>query len=329
MNETRPRYGVYAFYTNHESFISGILNNIRDADEIILCAAGSTDGSTNVIKKYINENPDLNIRTFNAYIDPWRYDDIRNIGLSLMSPSIDLCICLDIEERLVPEWRSILDTCYDPEIAGYQCYVQEEKDGRSKMTTECRIHRNGGCFWKYPVYEELMFDDSAKISLIPQVMIKKPYKEYHHDIVRLLYRYIKEQPSSWVPLWRLAQVLLDRGSLQDARNFIEKALQLNSCDKAKLYELKARICSAEGQSDEALSFINKAIIYKNDWDLHFEKARILSGMGRHLEAYISLLEARKNHTNNMKDCPSTWDSDPEFVSFLAMEKKLALEEMNS
>lgn len=329
MNESRPRYGVYAFFKNHESLIKDFLNSVRDADEIILCDAGSTDGSKSMIEKYITEHPILNIRTFSVYIDPWRYDDIRNIGLSLMSPSIDLCLSLDIEERLVPEWKSIIDSYYDSETAGYECCVEEETEGLVNIITECRIHRNRGCFWKYPIFEELIFDDSDKTSQIPHVIIKRSCKKYQYDIVGLLNRYIKEHPYSWIPLWRLAQVFLDKKNFQDAHDAVERALKLNGCDKAKLYELKAGICLSEGHPKEALRYINKAISYKDEWKLYLEKARILSGMGCHTEAYSSLLEAKRYYTDSMSHSPSITNSYSELETFLTSEKKLALEEIST
>jgi len=90
LEKNRPCYGIYSFYSDHKSVISEFLDSVRDADEIILCDTGSTDGSSDVIKKFISRNPGTNIKVVSVSISPWRYDDIRNIGLSLISRNIDL-----------------------------------------------------------------------------------------------------------------------------------------------------------------------------------------------------------------------------------------------
>lgn len=325
MDGFRPRYGIYTYFIDHEQLMPNFLNSIKDADEIVFCDAGSTDGSAGIIERFAAENPEPDIKIFRIFLSPWRFDDIRNMGLSLMSRSVDLCLCLDIDEILVPEWRSILDDSYSPDIAGYEYYVQEEKDGSTDIMTERRIHRNGGCFWKYPVYEELIFHDPGSIIPIQHVMLKRPYRKPGHDTVRLLERYIREQPYSWVPLWRLAQVYLESGNSKEAHYAVENALRLNGCDKAKIYGLKARICMAEGLHEEALHYLTKAISYGNDLQLYIEKAHILSGLARHLEAYATLKEAKRIQVH--QNIPAFIPSD-KIDTLMASERRLALEEIS-
>jgi glycosyltransferase involved in cell wall biosynthesis len=325
LDKIQPRYGIYTYFIDHEPLMTNFLNNIKNADEIVLCDAGSTDGSEDIIKRFSAENPNLNIKIYRVFLSPWRFDDARNMGLSLMSRSVDLCLCLDIDEILVPDWRSILDSFYDPNIAGYEYYVEEEKDGASNVMTERRIHRIGGCYWKYPVYEELIFDDPQSLIMIPHVILKRSYRKPGHDTMRLLDRYIREQPGCWVPLWRLAQVCLESGNFREAHSAADKALKLKDCDYAKLYGLKAQIFTAEGLAEEALHYLTKAISYKNEIKLYIEKAHILSKLERHLEAYACLKEAACIRT--FQNPPFIWDS--KLDAFMASEKQLALEEMKS
>lgn len=328
MDIARPKYGVYAFFINHESLILNFLNSIKDADEIILCNAGSIDNTARMIETFISENPKVNIKVYPVYISPWRYDDIRNIGMSLVSRSIDLCICMNIEENLVPEWKTILDSYYEPEKAIYEYYVEEEKEDSVNTTTERKIHRNRGCFWKYPVYERLITEEENTL-LIPHVIKKKTCWDYEHNVIGLLEQYIKEEPQSWVPLFHLARVLLDRGNHKEAHQTINRAIQLDGCDKSELYELKAKIYLSQGLSEEALHYLSRAIIYKNKFHLYIEQAKILSGVNRHLEAYVCLKKAKELLMSQI-DHPSLPVSDiTKLESFMEAEKELALEEMNS
>lgn len=325
MDKFQPRYGIYTYFIDHEQLMPNFLSSIKDADEIVFCDAGSTDGSAGIIERFAAENPERDIKIYNVFLSPWRFDDIRNLGLSLMSRSVDLCLCIDIDEILVPGWRSILADSYSPDTAGYEYYVQEERNGSIDITAERKIHRNGGCFWKYPVYEELIFHGPGSIILIPHVMLKRPYRKPGHDTLRLLERYIREQPYSWVPLWRLAQLYLESGNCREAHDAVENALRLNGCDKTKIYGLKARICMSEGLYEEALHYVTKAISYGNDLQLFIEKAHILSGLARHLEAYATLKEAKRIHAHQYT--PSFIRSD-KIDAFMASEKRLALEEIS-
>lgn len=325
LGKNRPHYGVYSFYTDHKAVIHEFLDSVRDADEIILCDTGSDDGSSDIISRYAAKKPGANIKVVSVSISPWRYDDIRNTGLSLLSRDIDLCICLDIDEILVPGWRSILDDYYDPETARYEYYVKARRPDSERIITESRIHRNRGCFWKYPVYEELIMDPPGNVRTIPHLLAERTASEHRYDIIRLLERYIEEYPSSWVPLWRIAEAYLEKGSFKEAYKFVDKALLLGDCDESKLYALKARICLTEGLYDDTLNYLNHAILFNNDFHLYIEKAKVLSQMGRHLEAYIVLKEARKDHPD---DVPPSFGWNRELDEFMEKEKILGLEEIS-
>ncbi|NLM75576.1 MAG: tetratricopeptide repeat protein [Clostridiaceae bacterium] len=339
--ESEPSYGVYSFFKDHKDYILSFLNSIKNADQIILCNAGSNDGTLDLIESYIKENPDVNIRIVPVHICPWRYDDVRNIGLALMSPSIDLCLCLDVEETLVPDWRNILNRYYNPKCTKYLYYAQIDQGNTAEIVQKDRIHRNRGCFWKYPVFEELIFKDTEKTVLIPHVIIKQKENIDRNEIIPLLKRYIKEHPSSWIPLWRLAQAFMEKGRYPEANNALEKALQLDKCNKAQVYTLKAQICAEQNLSEQALFYYDKALSYKDtyeekgqrnamsicrDFRIYIEKAQILSSLGRHLEAYLNFVKA-KALQEQIKDEKLYFQYLSDLRPLIASEKELAREEL--
>ena len=90
-----PLIAVYGIYKNEQNFIERFLASVQTADEVVLCDTGATDDTNNIIKKFIETHPNVNLKTVPIGISPWRFDDARNTALSLVSPYVEICISLD------------------------------------------------------------------------------------------------------------------------------------------------------------------------------------------------------------------------------------------
>ena len=100
---------VYAICKNEEKFVERWFNSAKDADGIFVLDTGSTDNSVKKLKK-------LGVKVKTKEIIPWRFDDARNESLKMIPNDYDLCVCLDLDEVLLPGWYENLKNLYSKDL---------------------------------------------------------------------------------------------------------------------------------------------------------------------------------------------------------------------
>lgn len=140
------KIAVYAISKNEEKFVQRFYNSAKDADEIVLLDTGSTD-------KTVELSRALGIKVFQASIQPWRFDKARDISLSLVSPDVDVCICLDLDEVLNPGWRDLIVSKFEDSRVTRLSYLFDW--GSGVVFHSDKIHRRKGYFWKGACHEVL------------------------------------------------------------------------------------------------------------------------------------------------------------------------------
>ncbi|MGB4438726.1 MAG: glycosyltransferase [Sedimentibacter sp.] len=147
-----PLIAVYGIYKNEQNFIERFLESVKTADEIVLCDTGATDETNNIIKRFIENNPNSKLKIVPIYVSPWRFDDARNTSLSLVSPEIDICISLDIDELLMENWKEHLINQWEDGVTRYyHKFKTYWADGGISEHWHERIHIRNGYTWKLPV----------------------------------------------------------------------------------------------------------------------------------------------------------------------------------
>jgi len=143
------KIAVYAISKNEEKFVQRFYESAKEADEIVLLDTGSTDKTVELARA-------LGIKVFQASIKPWRFDKARDISLSLVSPDVDVCICLDLDEVLNPGWRDLVTLKFqDPKVTRLS-YLFDWSSG--VVFHSDKIHRRNGYFWKGACHEVLTPD---------------------------------------------------------------------------------------------------------------------------------------------------------------------------
>lgn len=145
---SRLKVAVYTIALNEEQFVKRWYESAKDADVLLICDTGSTDRTVELARE-------LNIRTYQISVKPWRFDDARNVSLALLPDDIDYCIALDMDEILAPGWREALEkidrTIDRPSYLRIESFYD---DGRpEKEFYGFKIHRRHGIRWTYPVHE--------------------------------------------------------------------------------------------------------------------------------------------------------------------------------
>src|SRR5690606_285978 len=141
----QPRIAIYGFFQNDFTTMMRFLNSAREADEIVLCDAGSSDDTGKIIGEFRQASPVTKLSVYRSCVPPWRYDDARNTALALVSSDIDLCIPLCPNEYLMPGWKMKLLRHWDPGTTRYLHPVRMiRSDGRPSTDSQGSIHARAG-----------------------------------------------------------------------------------------------------------------------------------------------------------------------------------------
>jgi glycosyltransferase involved in cell wall biosynthesis len=144
------KIAVYTIALNEEQFVQRWVESAQDADYLLIADTGSTD-------KTIKIAQELGVNVAQIGVRPWRFDDARNASLSLIPSDVDICIALDMDEVLLPDWRQHLENIKPETTRPRYRYVWSwQADGSPGLTYGGdKIHRRDGYRWRHPVHETL------------------------------------------------------------------------------------------------------------------------------------------------------------------------------
>lgn len=330
LTANKPTYAVYGIYKDEEKFIKRCLDSTKDVDEIILCDIGSKDKTNELIDEFIMDNPNENIKTFKACFSPFRFDDARNLSLSLIDKDIDICISLDTDEWLMDAWKKELDAVWNYD---YTRYYHKSKiiwaNSNASSHWNDRVHiRNGYC-WKLPVHEIVEYKHKEKVCWADSFWIyHEPDNEKSREsYLPMLEQSINERPDVWKTWSFLADAYLSADRCEAAIEAIDMAFKIKDADKGFLYKQKYSVYKYQKETNLALVNLNNYIIYQsNRREPYFEKALYLNKLGRNAEAFFELKNAEKI-TKLITDYhynPRSWGED--FNEFMEKVHNLAQKE---
>lgn len=144
---------VYAICKNEEQFVEAWIKSMREADKIVVLDTGSEDKTVSKLKA-------AGADVYEEKMIPWRFDTARNRSLELVPDDIDICVCVDLDERFEPGWREILEKAWksDTKRAQYRYTWNFNPDGSEGVVFWIdKIHTRHGFHWEHPVHEVLAY----------------------------------------------------------------------------------------------------------------------------------------------------------------------------
>lgn len=187
------KIGIYCPAKNEVKHVDAWHESCKNADIICVADTGSTDGT----KERMLE---LGVKVTDLRIMPWRFDDAFNFSMALLPDDVDVCIRLDLDERLQPGWREGLEKAWTSETTRlrYPYVWNWNPDGTpGRQWYSDRIHARNGFRWMGATHEGLCsrvpeiqtFTDDVKIYQYPDAKDKKndlpllieTTNEYPHD----------------------------------------------------------------------------------------------------------------------------------------------------
>jgi glycosyltransferase involved in cell wall biosynthesis len=137
------KVAVYTIAKNEAKQVAPFMESCRDADLVMIADTGSTDGT-----------PEL-LRRAGAFHDvavkPWRFDVARTTALCLLPADVDVCIKLDLDERLQPGWRGELERAWVPGPTRLRCWYTWNWKAPGVPDVVFRsdlIHARAGYLWR-------------------------------------------------------------------------------------------------------------------------------------------------------------------------------------
>ena len=104
--KTSPKIAVYTMAKNEAKNVEAFVETTRGADYVVVTDTGSTDGTPELLEKH-------GVIVKSCRVIPWRFDVATNCALCNVPEDADICVKLDLDERLVTtdgsHWRDALE----------------------------------------------------------------------------------------------------------------------------------------------------------------------------------------------------------------------------
>lgn len=341
----KPQIAVYAICKNEEKFIRRWYKSVEDADFISIVDTGSTDSTFQLIQDIIKDRSehfgheeeyfcsdgivsDEHMTAIKGYINPWRFDDARNMALNLLPLDPDVCISVDIDEVLVPGWKELLCTAvledlhkngkpadrYNHSFSTIWNWEQVENGAEPNKTEHWheRIHARTGYMWKLPVHEMLIKGGPEVIKWIPSLkMIQKPdMSKERSSYLKMLEQSLLEMPNRWKSWSFYASDLVVDGRLDEAIEALNKAKKLPDADVSFLSFQLSGIYQKKKDWKLAVQSLQVSVSLSDLREYRVWLARLYHSINKPNEAliYANMAYEITNQTTGYVYDPSCWDS---------------------
>lgn len=224
------KIAVYAICKDEVHNVADWMKSAADADFICLTDTGSKDGT---LDKFYDCDPEGNawIQGDIISIDPWRFDDARNAALAHVPSNADVCISLDLDERLPAGWRQLLETKWDvgKHTSAYYTYIFSPQLSYQHN----RIHARKGFRWVHPDHEApyrynhgpVRIHDEIPLQL-PELVITQINRNqtagHRSGILERLQMGLRENPDSARMTFHLGRELMYLGRYREALKHLER-----------------------------------------------------------------------------------------------------------
>lgn len=222
------KVGVYAICKNEEKFAEAWMNSMSEADIIVVTDTGSTDKTVEILET-------KGAVVYKEEIIPWRFDVARNISLEHLPENVDICVCTDLDEMLVPGWRETLESTWQKGIhqGKYLYNWNLNPDGTpNSQFTYFKVHDRQHFRWVYPVHEVLEYvgkEPYREVFIEGMVLNHYPDSTKSRDsYLELLEMAIEESPEDDRMTYYLGREYMYKEKSQQCIDTLIRYLQLKS-----------------------------------------------------------------------------------------------------
>jgi tetratricopeptide (TPR) repeat protein len=336
------KIAIYTIAKDEASNVWDWSENTKDADYRIIGVDIRTRDNTDSILT------SRGIVTIPIDINPWRFDYARNAVLSNIPHDIDVCVSLDLDERLTDNWREVVEKEWEEGlgILHYNyVYLWKNVERRIPLTTSLgyKCHSRHNYTWQNPVHENLKYigigeekkkiTDKFSIHHFPDVSKERNYLE-------ILNRTLESNPNdSWTVHLRARDHFVNKNykeCIVDCKKYLELTQAYTDTD----------ICLVRSEMLRTLSRCKHAI---NDYmvgELQINMMRAVSESPNQRENWVYLAESwlmfgdlysalaafnnayQIKDRNNSPECEERcWDDRYVFSNIQTLKKKLGMKKI--
>lgn len=262
-----PKTCIYAISLNEIKFVDRFVEYSKEADVVIICDTGSTDGTQEKFKN-------LGITVYNIAQDPWRFDYARNTALSLIPLDVDICLSLDIDECIQPGWSKTLKDYWKKNNGNITRIAYDYIwNWKNDLTPDIRfyadkIHHRKGYIWKHHCHETLYWVGQGKESkiVIPEISVhhKADINKDRSQYLDLLKKAVLEDPTSDRMAHYYARELMFSGEYLEAIKEFQRHLSLDTStwseERSSSMRYISRCFRYLKQSNDAIKWAIKSAI---------------------------------------------------------------------
>lgn len=196
------KIAVYAIARSEEHNVEQWLENVKDADGVFVLDTGSKDRTISLLEAggaVVNQ-----MHTGKTF----RFDHARNEAMAYIPEDYDVCISLDFDERLSPDWREVIETQFTEEMttANYTLVYSHDEQGNVLVSyPRLAIHRRNCATWQYPVHELLVPHELSKKPTLPIMAVHYGAEKDAGHYLDLLQLALSENPNDARNLQYLAR----------------------------------------------------------------------------------------------------------------------------
>lgn len=279
---------VYAIAKDESKNVHDFVSSCSDADKIIVGV--EPNDPTSKLLKY--EGADV----LEFKLPEFRFDSYRNYVLENVDVDSDVCISLDLDERLEVGWRKKIEKVWEKNTTRLNYWLQWSDNRRFFYD---RIHSRSGYRWKYANHECLVrqYGEKEVISTSDLTIFhKRDHEKDRTKNLHLLQIAIQEDPQSARMLWYYGRELYYQQQYEKSIDIFNKYLQFGIWAEERSWAcifISRNLIELDRKFD-AEAYLHMAIHECNDLrDPYFELANLYFGSNNHERSLLELDRAAR------------------------------------
>ncbi len=327
---------VYTIAKNEEQFCERWATSAKLADGLHVLDTGSTDNTVAVLKELgvnVQRTSFDSWKTLDEYKaivardgNPWRFDVPRNQNIDMIPLDADICLQVDMDEVLVPNWREIVEKNWKRDTTHLDYLYAWSMDGDRPvhMFHYNKCHTRHGYKWVKPVHEVITPEKDFRETFAScgQLLVKHyPVNKPRTSYLPLLQLSCLEDPTDTMNSFNLAREYTFYSMWNEAIAEVKRYLALPNAtwplERATACLLAAKsfgeLKNAEQQEKWLLRAVSEDVKARESWCGLAEYYRV---SGNNLGGFFCAKKALEitNHPQTHHNTVEAWREQPHDIA---------------